>query len=37
MVGLGVILGAGFALGVGFICHLLSEYWYRGMHVMHNI
>ncbi|KAL0032302.1 hypothetical protein WJX79_003663 [Trebouxia sp. C0005] len=30
MVGLGVILGAGFALVMGFLCHLLSEYWYRG-------
>lgn len=32
MVGLGVILGAGFALVMGFLCHLLSEYWHRGMH-----
>ncbi len=32
MVGLGVILGAGFALVTGFLCHLLSEYWQRGMH-----
>jgi len=33
MVGLGVILGAGFALVMGFLCHLLSEYWQRGMHI----
>ncbi|DBA96678.1 TPA: hypothetical protein ACH3X1_015529 [Trebouxia sp. C0004] len=30
MVGLGVILGAGFALVMGFLCHLLSEHWHRG-------
>ena len=34
MVGLGVIFGAGFALVMGFLCHLLSEYWQRGMHIM---
>ncbi len=30
MVGLGVILGAGFAVVMGFIFHLLSEYWHKG-------
>ena len=30
MVGLGIILGAAFALVMGFIFHLLSEYWHKG-------
>ena len=30
MVGLGIILGAGFALIMGFLFHLLSEYWHKG-------
>ena len=30
MVGLGIILGAGFALVMGFIAHLLSEFWHKG-------
>lgn len=32
MVGLGIILGAAFALVMGFIFHLLSEYWHKGTH-----
>lgn len=30
MVGLGIILGAAFALIMGFVFHLVSEYWRKG-------
>ena len=30
MVGLGIIIGAAFALVLGFVFHLLSEYWHKG-------
>lgn len=34
MVGLGIILGAAFALIMGFVFHLVSEYWRKGKHVI---
>lgn len=38
MVGLGIILGAAFALIMGFVFHLVSEYWRKGKvsHPIHN-
>lgn len=30
MVGLGIIIGAAFALITGFVFHLVSEYWHKG-------
>ena len=38
MVGLGIILGAAFALIMGFVFHLVSEYWRKGnvLHLVQN-
>lgn len=38
MVGLGIILGAAFALIMGFVFHLVSEYWRKGKmsYLTHN-